>query len=97
VISLERLSYLGEERRVSGCEVTEGGWSGIILGPIATTSRVGHELTQQLGLLVLGLKDRGDRLSQPWRWRLVPISLGALGPSPSITSVHHSVIQTYYH
>jgi hypothetical protein len=27
VISLERLSYLGEERRVSGYEVVVGGWS----------------------------------------------------------------------
>jgi hypothetical protein len=54
VISLERLSCLGEERQVSGCEVTIGGRgrSGSIPGPISTTSRVGHELTQQLGMLV---------------------------------------------
>jgi hypothetical protein len=98
VISLERLSCLGEEGRVSGRKVTIGGRSRSesIPSPIATTSRVGHELTQQLGLLILGLEDRGDRLSQTWWWRLVPISLGALSPSPSIMSVHHSVIQTHY-
>jgi hypothetical protein len=47
VISLERLSCLSEERRVSGREVAIGGWSesGSIPDPIATTSRVGHELT----------------------------------------------------
>jgi hypothetical protein len=64
VISLKMLSCLGEEWRVSGHEVTVGGRSGSISDYIATTSRVGHELTQQLGLLVPGLKDRGDRLSQ---------------------------------
>jgi hypothetical protein len=44
VISLERLSCLDEERRVSGCEVVVGGrsGSGSISGPIATMSRVGH-------------------------------------------------------
>jgi hypothetical protein len=99
VISLERLSCLGEERRVSGREVTIGGrsGSGSIPGTIATTIRVGHELTQQLGLLVPGLKDRGDRLSQTWRRRHVPVSLGALEPIPSVESVHHSFIQTHYH
>jgi hypothetical protein len=99
VISLERLSCLSEERWVSDREVTVGGrrGSGSIYGPIATTSRVGHELTQQFGLLIPGFEDRGDRLSQTWRWRRVPISLGALGPSPSIASVLHSVIQTCYH
>jgi hypothetical protein len=47
VVSLKRLSYLGEERLVSGREVTVGGqsWSGSISCPNATTSRVGHELT----------------------------------------------------
>jgi hypothetical protein len=63
VISLERLSCLSEERRVSGRDVTVGGRSrsGSIPGPIVTMSRVGHELMQQLGLLILGLKERGDR------------------------------------
>jgi hypothetical protein len=99
VISQERLSYLGEEQRVSGLEVAVGGWSqsGCISGPIATTSRVGHLLMQQLSLLIPGCKDRGDRLSYTWRWRQVPVSLGALGPSPSVVSVHHSVIQTHYY
>jgi hypothetical protein len=42
VIGLERLSCLGEERRVSGREVAVGdrSGSGNISGPIATTSRV---------------------------------------------------------
>jgi hypothetical protein len=46
VIGLERLSCLGEERRVSGREVTIGSqsWSGSIPCPMATTSRVGHQL-----------------------------------------------------
>jgi hypothetical protein len=91
VIGLERLSCLSEEWWVSGREVTIGGrsGSGSISCPIATMSRVGHELPQQLGLLVMGLKNRGDRLSQTWRWRQIPVSLGALGSSPSIASVHH--------
>jgi hypothetical protein len=94
VISLERLSCLGEERRVSGCEVAVGGRSrsGSISYPIATTRRVGHELTQQLGLLILGLKYRGDSLSQTWRRRQIPVYLRVLGPSPSVVSVHHSII-----
>jgi hypothetical protein len=56
VIGLKRLSCLDEERRVSGREVTVGGRSGngSISYPIATTSRVGHELLQQLGLLIAG-------------------------------------------
>jgi hypothetical protein len=58
---------------------------------------VGNELPQQLGLLVAGLKDRGDSLSQTWQWRRVPVPLGVLGPSPYVVSVHHSVIQTCYH
>jgi hypothetical protein len=98
VIDLERLSCLGEERRVSGREVTVGGrsWSGSISCPIAPVSGVGHELPHQLGLLITGLKNRGDHLSQTWRWRWVPVPLGVLGPSPFIVSVHHSVIQTCY-
>jgi hypothetical protein len=59
VISLKRLSCLGKERRVSGRKVAVGGRSGSgrISCPIATTSRVSHELLQQLGLLIAGLKD----------------------------------------
>jgi hypothetical protein len=41
----------------------------------------------------MGLKDRGDRLSQTWRWRWVPVPLGVLGPIPYVASVHHSAIQ----
>jgi hypothetical protein len=39
-------------------EVVVGGrsWSWSIPCPIATTGGVGHELPQQLGLLVVGLK-----------------------------------------
>jgi hypothetical protein len=75
VVGLQRLSCLGEQRRVSGREVVVGSrsWSGSIPCPIATMGRVGNELLQQLGLLVTGLKDRGDRLSQTWRWRRVPV------------------------
>jgi hypothetical protein len=99
MVGLKRLSCLGEERRVHSREVVVGGrsWSGSISCPIATTSRVGHELPQQLGLLVMRLKDRGDRLSQTWRWRCVPVPLGVLNPSPSIASAHHSSIPKCYH
>jgi hypothetical protein len=66
VVGLQRLSYLCEERWVHSREVAVGGqsrsWS--ISYPIATTGGVGNKLPQQLGLLILGLKDRGDRLSQ---------------------------------
>jgi hypothetical protein len=46
MVDLERLSCLSEERQMSGHEVVVGGrrWSGGISCPIATTSRVGHEL-----------------------------------------------------
>jgi hypothetical protein len=66
MVGLKRLSYLGEERRVSGCEVVVASqsWSRSIPYPIFTTSRVGDKLLQQLGLLISGLKDRGDSLSQ---------------------------------
>jgi hypothetical protein len=59
VVGLKRLSCLGEERRMRSREVTVGGqsWSWSIPCPIATTGGVGHELLQQLGLLVAGLKD----------------------------------------
>jgi hypothetical protein len=44
VIGLERLSCLGEERRVSGRKVAigSGSWSGSVPHPMATVSRVGH-------------------------------------------------------
>jgi hypothetical protein len=66
VIGLEGLSCLGEERRVSGREVSVGdqSWSESIPCSIATMSGVGYELPQQLGLLIAGLKDRGDHLSK---------------------------------
>jgi hypothetical protein len=46
VIGLERLSCLGEERQVSGRKVAIGSqsWSGSIPHPMATMSRVGHQL-----------------------------------------------------
>jgi hypothetical protein len=99
VIGVKRLSCLDEERLVSGHEVTVGGWnwSGSIPCLMATTNRVGHQLPQQLGLLVMRLKDRSDRLSQG-RWRRrVPVRLRVLGLSPSVVSVHYSIIQTRYH
>jgi hypothetical protein len=94
VVGLKRLSCLGEERRVRSREVAVGGrsWSGSISCPIATMGGVGNELPQQLSLLIAGLKDRGDRLSQTWRWRQVPVPLGVLSPSSYVTSVHHSII-----
>jgi hypothetical protein len=54
-------------------------------------------LPQQLGLLVVRLKDRGDRLSQTWRWRQIPVPLGVLGLISHVASVHHSAIQICYH
>jgi hypothetical protein len=44
VVSLKTLSCLGKERWISGREVAVGGWSWSISCPIATMSRVGHEL-----------------------------------------------------
>jgi hypothetical protein len=66
MIGLKRLSCLGEERRMSGHEVAVGGqsWSWSIACPMATMSRVGHKLPQQLGLLVSRLQDQGNSLSQ---------------------------------
>jgi hypothetical protein len=54
VISLESPSCLSEEGWVSGREVAVDGrrWSRSIPCPMATTSRVGHHLPQQLGLLI---------------------------------------------
>jgi hypothetical protein len=57
VVGLKRLSSLGEERRMRSREVAVGGWSWSIPYPIATTGGAGNELPQQLGLLVVGLKD----------------------------------------
>jgi hypothetical protein len=59
MVGPKRLSYLGEERRMSGREVTVGGWSwiGSIPYPITIMSRVGHKLLQQLSLLISRLKD----------------------------------------
>jgi hypothetical protein len=47
VIGLERLSCLGEERRMSGRKVTVASrsWSRSIPCPMAATSRVGHQLS----------------------------------------------------
>jgi hypothetical protein len=47
VIGLERLSCLGEERRVSGREVTVGSrsWSESIPCPMPAMSRVCHQLS----------------------------------------------------
>jgi hypothetical protein len=99
VVGLKRLSFLSEERRMHSRKVIVGGrsWNESISCPIATTGRVGNELPQQLGLLVVGLKDRGDRLSQTWRWRQVLVPLGVLSPNLYVVSVRHSAIQTGYH
>jgi hypothetical protein len=99
VVGLKRLSCLGEERRMRSHEVAVGGqsWGWSIPCPIATTGGVGHELPQQLDLLDVGLKDRGDRLSQTWWWRRIPVPLGVLGPILHVVSVHHSVIKIGHH
>jgi hypothetical protein len=99
VVGLKRLSCLGEEWQVHTHKVAVGGrsWSRSIPCPIATIGGIGNELPQQLSLLITGLKDRGNRLSQTWQWRRVHVPLGVIGPSPYIASVHHSVIQTCYH
>jgi hypothetical protein len=66
VVGLKRLSCLGEKRRMRSREVAVGGrsWSWSIACPITTTGGVGHELPQQFSLLIAGLKNRGNRLSQ---------------------------------
>jgi hypothetical protein len=64
VVGLKRLSCLGEERWMHSHEVAVGGQSWSIPCPIASTGGVGNELPQQLDLLISGLKDRSDRLSQ---------------------------------
>jgi hypothetical protein len=99
VVGFKRLSCLGEERRMRSREVVVGGrsWSWSISCPIVTTGGVGNELSQQLGLLVAGLKDRSDRLSQAWRWRRIPVPLRVLGLISHVAGVHHSTIQTSYH
>jgi hypothetical protein len=99
VIGLERLSCLGEERQMGGRQVVVGGhsWSRSISCPIATTSGIGHELPQQLSLLIVGLKDRGDGFNQGRRQRRAPVWHSRLGTTPSVMSAHHSVIQTSYH
>jgi hypothetical protein len=99
VVGLKRLSCLGEERWMRSREVTVGGrsWSWSIPCLIATTGGVGHELPQQFCQLIVGIKNRGDRLSQTWRWRRISVPLGVLGSISHVTSVHHSVIQTGHH
>jgi hypothetical protein len=99
MVGLKRLSCLGQDRRMSGHEVAVGGQScsGSIPCPIDTTSRVGHKLPQQLSLLISGLKDRGDSLSQGRQQRRVLARLSFLGLSPFVVSVYHSIIQTSYH
>jgi hypothetical protein len=56
VVSLKRLSCLGEERRMRNREIAVGGRSWSISCPIATTGGVGNELPQQLSLLIAGLR-----------------------------------------
>jgi hypothetical protein len=101
VISLQRLSCLSEERRVGGREVPidGGGLSMVLPSPVASTSKsgVGHELLQQLGLLVLRLEDGGNSLGQGWWWGWVPVRQIRLGITPPIAGVHHSIIEMSYH
>jgi hypothetical protein len=94
MIGLKRFSCFGEGWR-AGCQELRIGGRSLPLGvphPIATTSRVVHELVQQFGLLVPRLEDGGDGLSQGWRWRRVANRLSSPGITPSIAIVHHTVI-----
>jgi hypothetical protein len=68
VMSFQRLSGLNEERWVSGRELLICGWSlsMVVPSPVASMSwsGVGHELPQQLGLLILRVEDGGNSLGQ---------------------------------
>jgi hypothetical protein len=70
----------------------------VVPSPIASMSwsGVGHELPQQLGLLIPRLEDEGNSLGQgQWRgW--VPVRQIKLGITPPIASDHHSAIQMSY-
>jgi hypothetical protein len=59
VIGLQRLSCLRKERQMSSRKVPIGGWS-------LSWGGAGHELAQQLSLLIPLLKDGGDSLGQGW-------------------------------
>jgi hypothetical protein len=47
--------------------------------PQVVEARVGHQVSQQLSLLITGLKDRSNRLSQGRRRRWVPVWVSGLG------------------
>jgi hypothetical protein len=100
VVGFQRLSCLCEEQQVSGHEVPIHGWilSMVVPSPMASTSwsGVGHELPQQLILLILRLEDGGNSLGQGRRWGWVPIWLSRLVITPFVASVHHSVIPMSY-
>jgi hypothetical protein len=90
-----RLTRFGEGRGMSGQKFPIGGWSLTlsVLHSIPTTSEVLHELAQQLSLLIPRLRDGGDGLSQG-RWqRWSPVLMSGISLSPSVVSVHHSVMQ----
>jgi hypothetical protein len=59
VVGLQKLSCLSKERQVSSRKFSVGGrsWSRVVPSPIVTTHRVGHELSQQLNLLIPCLED----------------------------------------
>jgi hypothetical protein len=71
----------------------------VVPSPVASTSwsGVGHKLPQQLGLLIPRLKDGGNSLGQGQRRGCVPVRLSRLRITPSVTSVHHFIIQMGYH
>jgi hypothetical protein len=54
VLGLQSLSCLSEDWSMSSRKISKGGWSwsGGVPSPITTMSGVGHELSQQLSLLV---------------------------------------------
>jgi hypothetical protein len=100
MVSLQRFTRFSEGRWMSGHKLSIGGRSLSfgIRSPIATTSGVVHELTQQLSLLIPPLETGGDGLNQGHqRMRVCSICLRGLGISPSIASVDHAVIQMIHH
>jgi hypothetical protein len=100
VVGFQRFSCLSEERWVSGCEVPIGGGSlsMVVPSPVASTSwsGVGHELSQQFGLLIPRLDVGGNSLGEGRWWVWVPVRHTKLRITPPIASVHHSIIQMSY-
>jgi hypothetical protein len=101
VVGFQMLSCLSEERRVGGREVPIGGGNltMVVPSPVASTSwsGVGHELSQQLSLLISRLEDGGNNLGQGRWWGWIPVRQIGLGVTPQVMSIYHPVIQMSYH